>query len=77
MASVAYIVENEVLLHAIENEIMKNSNVDIRNDSRIEKVHLQCNGSECNEVHLKSGETFTSELLVRLSFIISRSHGRN
>lgn len=69
VASVAYVVENEVLLYAIDKEIEKNSNVEIRNDSRIEKVNLQCNGAPCNEVHLKSGEMYTSTLLVSVLHI--------
>lgn len=69
LSSVAYIVENEVLLYAIDKEIAKNPNIEIKNESKIEKVNLQCNGAPCNEVHLKSGEMFTSTLLVRIYYI--------
>lgn len=61
---VAFIVENDVLLYAIEREIAKNPNVTIRNESKIENVRLSCDGRPHNEVVLKSGEIITSELLV-------------
>lgn len=62
---VAFIVENDVLLYAIEREIAKNPNVTIRNESKIENVRLSCDGGRPhNEVVLKSGEIITSELLV-------------
>lgn len=61
---VAYIVENDVLLHAIEKEIEQNVNVTIQNDSRIDGVRLACDGHSSNKVYLKSGEVFSAELLV-------------
>lgn len=61
---VAYIVENDVLLYAIEKEIRKNPNVTIQNNSNIEQVRLACDGHYNNKVYLKSGEVFSAELLV-------------
>lgn len=64
MDEVAYIVENDVLIHAILKEIEKNSNIEIKNNSKIEKVRLQRDGYVNGTVHLKSGEVYSSELLV-------------
>lgn len=64
LGDVAYIVENDVLLYAIEKEIEKNSNVVVQNNSKIDKVRLQRDGEKQNVVHLKNGDIFTSELLV-------------
>lgn len=64
MDEVAYIVENDVLIHAILKEIEKNSNIEIKNNSKIEKVRLQRDGYVNGTVHLKSGEEYSSELLV-------------
>lgn len=61
---VAYIIENDVLLYAIEKEIEQNANVTIRNCSKIEKVRLACDGHSNNKVYLQSGEVFSAELLV-------------
>lgn len=65
MEEVAYIVENDVLIHAILKEIEKNSNVELKNNSKIEAVRLQRDGYANGMVHLKSGEIYSSELLVR------------
>lgn len=65
MGDVAYIVENDVLLHAILNEIEHNENVTIRNDTKIDKVLLERDGYTSSQVFLKSGENFSAELLVR------------
>lgn len=64
VGDVAYIVENEVLLYAIEKEIAKNANVTIQNCSSIEKVRLACDGHSNNKVYLKTGEVLSAELLV-------------
>lgn len=64
VGDVAYIVENDVLLYAIEKEIRKSANVTIQNNSRIEQVRLACDGHYNNKVYLKSGEVFSAELLV-------------
>lgn len=64
MGDVAYIIENDVLLYAIEKEIAQNPNVTMLNDSRIDRVRLACEGHSSNRVYLKSGEVFSAELLV-------------
>lgn len=61
---VAYIVENDVLLHAVEKEIAKSTNVTIQNDSRIDRVRLSCDGHANNRVYLQSGEVLSADLLV-------------
>lgn len=64
LGDVAYIVENEVLLYAIDREIAQNENVQVQNEARVDRIRLKCNGCAQNEVHLKSGEVFTTDLLV-------------
>lgn len=61
---VAYIVENDVLLYAIVKEIEKNPNVIIQNNAKIDQVRLQRDGRPRNMVYLKSGESYSAELLV-------------
>lgn len=61
---VAYIVENDVLLHAILEEIKINSNITIQNNAKIDKVQLQRDGFTNGTVYLKNGEIFSAELLV-------------
>lgn len=65
---VAYIVENDVLIHAILKEIKKNSNITIKNNSKIEKIQLQRDGHTNGKVHLKSGEIYSADVLVSISF---------
>ena len=62
--NVAYIVENDVLLHAILQEIARNPNITIQNDSKIDKVRLRRDGFANNMVYLKNGQTYSSDLLV-------------
>lgn len=62
--TVAYIVENDVLLYAILKELENAPNVTIRNDAKIENVLLERDGVPNGSVQLKTGETFTADLLV-------------
>lgn len=64
MEEVAYIVENDVLIHAILKEIEKCNQIEIKNNSKIEKVRLQRDGFANGLVYLKSGEVYSSELVV-------------
>lgn len=77
IGNVSYIVENDVILHALLNEIDQNTNVSIRNDARIEKVLLERDGLLSNAVELKTGESFSAELLVRKIIFTKQSCTNN
>lgn len=62
--TVAYIVENDVILHAILKELEHATNITIKNEAKIENVLLERDGVLNGAVQLKSGETFTADLLV-------------
>lgn len=63
-SSVAYIVENDVMLHAILKELESATNVTIKNAAKIDRVLLERDGAPHGTVQLQSGETFTADLLV-------------
>lgn len=62
--TVAYIVENDVILHAILKELEHATNITIKNEAKIESVLLERDGAANGSVQLKTGETFTADLLV-------------
>lgn len=64
MGDVAYIVENDVLMHSILNELEPFTNITIQNDAKIEQVLLERDGLPFGKVQLATGESFTAELLV-------------
>lgn len=64
IGDVAYIVENDVLLHAILKELDPFTNITIQNDVKIEQVQLEQDGLPFGRVQLATGESFTAELLV-------------
>lgn len=70
IGDVAYIVENDVLLHAILKELEPFTNITIRNGAKIEKVLLERDGLPFGKVQLATGENFTAELLVKNIFFI-------
>lgn len=71
IGDVAYIVENDVLLHSILKELEPLTNITIKNDAKIEQVLLEKDGLPFGKVRLATGESFTAELLVIYLFIYS------
>lgn len=65
IGDIAYIVENDVLLHSILKELEPSTNITIRNDAKIEHILLERDGLPFGKVQLATGENFTAELLVR------------
>lgn len=61
---IAYIVENDLVLHAVYKELENANNVEVRNQSKIESVILPKDGVRKSVVKLKDGETYSCELLV-------------
>lgn len=68
IGDIAYIVENDVLLHSILKELEPFANITIRNDAKIDNVLLERDGLPFGKVRLATGENFTAELLVNISF---------
>lgn len=62
--NVAYIVENDVVLYAVLKELEKNSNVSIKNGTKIDGVTLTKDVTSPTSVKLNSGETYSCDLLV-------------
>lgn len=60
----AYIVENDLILDAVYEQLKDMHNVIILNQSRVEKVILNEQNSHSPSVILKTGETFSSDLLI-------------
>lgn len=60
------IVENDVLVHAVLEQLQKTigSQVSIQNGSRIETVQLANVPNGCGRVLLKTGESYSCDLLV-------------
>lgn len=63
-ADMAFIVENDVLLHAVLKQLEGVVNVTVQNGSRIEEVQLASVPNGSGLVRLKSGEAFSCDLLV-------------
>lgn len=64
IGDVTYIVENDVLVHAILKELEPFSNISIRNGTKIDQVLLERDGLTFGKVQLNTGEEFSAELLV-------------
>lgn len=62
----AYIVENDVLLHSVLKELEPHPNITIKNDVKIDRILLKKNGLACNKVQLNGGGDFSAELLVNI-----------
>lgn len=62
--NVAYIVENDVMVHSILKELEPFENITLRNDAKIERISLERDGSTYSNVQLANGEHFSAELLV-------------
>lgn len=68
IGDVAYIVENDVLVHSVLKEVQTIDNITIRNDERIDKVLLERDELTYSKVQLTTGEEFSAELLVSIFF---------
>lgn len=60
----AYIVENDVLVHGILKELESFDNITVRNDAKIEKIALEKDGLTYSKVQLANGDDFSAQLLV-------------
>lgn len=61
---VAYIVENDLLLHAVNKQLSEKENVTVIYESKVAEVKLPQILAGYSTVQLKSGKRFKSKLLV-------------
>lgn len=67
---VAYIVENDVLLHAVTTELNKSKNVDTVYQAKIAGYQLSRSEDDENIVKMNNGDTYYCNLLVSHFLII-------
>lgn len=60
----AYIVENDLLLHAINKQLSQKENVTVIHESKIIEVKLPKTSAEFASVQLQSGKRYAARLLV-------------
>lgn len=65
----AYIVETNLLLHAVNKQLSEKENVTVIYDSKITNVKLPKTTMEFVTVQLQSGEQYKTRLLVRINLI--------
>lgn len=61
----AYIVENDLLLHAVNKQLSEKENVTVIYKSKVINVNLPKTSMEFVTVQLQSGEQYKTKLLVR------------
>ncbi|XP_011505324.1 PREDICTED: putative ubiquinone biosynthesis monooxygenase COQ6 [Ceratosolen solmsi marchali] len=62
--ALAYIVENDLLLHAVHTQLSKKKSVTIINNAKVEHINLSNNIGIDSNILLKSGENFKAKLLI-------------
>jgi ubiquinone biosynthesis monooxygenase Coq6 len=68
--SVAYIVENDLILEGLYKQLSDLTNVRVQNRSSVESCNLIKDGLEKNSVKLKTGEEMSCDLLVSVKVYI-------
>lgn len=67
----AFIVENDVLVHSLLQQIKKHDNITLQNGSKIEAVQLATATQNLGYVTLQTGEEYSCNLMVsRLFYLI-------
>lgn len=61
----AYIVENDILLHAVNKQLSEKENVSVIYESKVTDIKLPKTSTEFVTVQLQSGEQYKTRLLVR------------
>ncbi|XP_063985532.1 ubiquinone biosynthesis monooxygenase COQ6, mitochondrial [Diachasmimorpha longicaudata] len=61
---IAYIVENDILLHALDQELEDKSNLNVIYNAKVEDICLPSQRGENAKVKLQSGEELSAKLLV-------------
>ncbi|KAG7204077.1 hypothetical protein KM043_001928 [Ampulex compressa] len=60
----AYIVENDLLLHAVTKQVLEKENVKLIYNSRVEEIKLPTMAIGNSEIRLQDGKKYTTELLI-------------
>lgn len=61
---IAYIVENELLLHAVNKQLIDKENVNVIYNSKVENIKLPKTLEENAEIQLQDGTKYKAKLLV-------------
>lgn len=61
---IAYIVENDLVLHAVNKQLSEKGNVDVIYNSKVEHIKLPKVPEENAEIQLQNGKRFKAKLLV-------------
>jgi len=62
----AYIVENDLLLHAVNKQLSEKENVTVLYESKLSNIKLPKTSMEFVTVQVQSGEQYRTRLLVRI-----------
>lgn len=63
-SDIAYIVENDLILHAIYKELECCNKIEIKSSSKVENVDLPRNGCHNSNIQLNDGEVISCNLLI-------------
>ncbi|XP_012149973.2 ubiquinone biosynthesis protein COQ6, mitochondrial isoform X1 [Megachile rotundata] len=61
---IAYIVENDLLLHGVNKQLTEKENVNVVYDSKVESIKLPVNEGDNAEIQLQNGKTYKTKLLI-------------
>lgn len=61
---IAYIVENDLLLHAVNKQLIDKENVNVIYNSKVENIKLPKTLKENVEIQLQDGTKYKAKLLV-------------
>lgn len=64
MKEIAYIVENDLLLHAVNKQLANKENVNVIYNSKVENIKLPKTPEENAEIQLQNGTKYKTKLLV-------------
>lgn len=71
---IAYIVENDLLLHAVNKQVEEKPSVKVIYNAKVEDIVLPKTDNGDAKIKLQSGEEFTSKLLVNNLFITLKNY---
>lgn len=71
----AYIVENDLLLYAVNQQLPKHPSIKIIHDARVEDIALPRNQGEDARIALQNGEEFRTKLLVSSIYLRTETNG--
>ncbi|XP_015119994.1 ubiquinone biosynthesis monooxygenase COQ6, mitochondrial [Diachasma alloeum] len=69
---IAYVVENDIVLHALDQELEDKINLNVIYNAKVEDIYLPCKRGENSKIKLQSGEEFSTKLLVGADGVNSR-----